>query len=242
MATPVVTHHDARGRPIAVDHADHRSRRTFDQHGEIVTAWDARAGTEPTWGMGRDLTGRRLRVTHAASGHDELQVLDAAGESIWSRDADGVITRVAYDEVGRPVLETSDGGEGPVVRAERIYGRPADAGLDPRHIGRLVESRDAAGSRTFSYDWRGNVTTTAQRFWLTGVQATIGTRPRQRCGLTAGGPTARCQGPGSPWTGSTGTFSRRPPPTARAAGRPRFTTPAGWKSTSATTSSRTPPR
>ena len=132
-----------------------------------MAAWDGRAAAKPTWRMGRDLTGRRLRLSHPGSGDDDLHVLDAAGEAIWTRDGNGQVTRVAYDELGRPVLETSDPGQGPVVRQEWIYGRPEDGG-DQRQIGRLRELRDAVGTRALEYDWRGAVTTTTQRFWLTG--------------------------------------------------------------------------
>jgi RHS repeat-associated protein len=167
--TPVVTHFDALGFAIAAEHLERRTRRAFDHQGEIVSAWDGRGATEPTWRMARDLIGRRLRLGHPASGGDDLQVLNAASESIWTRDGTGQITRVAYDELGRPLLETSDVGQGPLVRQEWRFGRPGDP--DHRQIGRLLEVRDAAGARTFDYDWRGNVTATAQRFWLTGAGA-----------------------------------------------------------------------
>jgi RHS repeat-associated protein len=159
----------ALGRAIAAEHLERRTRRAFDHQGEIVSAWDGRGATEPTWRMARDLIGRRLRLGHPASGGDDVQVLNAASESIWTRDGTGQITRVAYDELGRPVLETSDVGQGPLVRQEWRFGRPGDP--DHRQIGRLVEVREAAGVRTFEYDWRGNVTATAQRFWLTGASA-----------------------------------------------------------------------
>jgi RHS repeat-associated protein len=169
--TPVVTHLDALGRVIAAEHLERRTERAFDPQGEIVAAWDARGGAEPTWTMGRDLAGRRLRLSHPASGGDEVQVLDAADEAIWTRDGNRTITRLVHDELGQPTLETSDGGAGPVPRQEWIYGRADDAGSDQRHIGRLLELRDAAGVRTMDYDWRGNVTAATQQFWLTGVGA-----------------------------------------------------------------------
>ena len=169
MGTPVVTHLDALGRAIAAEHLERLTRREFDLQGEPVAAWDGRAAAEPTLRMGRDLTGRRLRLSHPASSGDDLQVLDAASEAVWSRDGNGLVTRIAYDELGRPLRETSDIGEGPVTRQEWIYGRPEDTGIDQRQIGRLIELRDAIGVRTLEYDWRGNVTTTTQRFWLTGL-------------------------------------------------------------------------
>jgi RHS repeat-associated protein len=141
---------------------EHRITMTVDLRGNVTEIGDA---------LGRnalrhvyDLANRRLRSDSIDAGTRRL-VLDAAGNTVETRDSKGAVVLRRYDVLNRLAgLWARDGAAAPVTLRERVvYGDSAEAAAavaDPAAanlLGRVFEYYDEAGRVRFgAYDFKGN--------------------------------------------------------------------------------------
>jgi RHS repeat-associated protein len=173
--TPTRTFVDALGRAIAVAEDNggelHVTRTLLDLQDHTLDVWDARDLPEPTWSFSYDLSGRTIASRHATALGEHYALSDAAGNPIWSRDARGIEVTRSFDALNRPLAETTHIESGTKLRRRWRYVEYDETAADfadqqERNLfGKTVEEHDAAGMRSFEYDWRGLVTKTSHRFW-----------------------------------------------------------------------------
>jgi RHS repeat-associated protein len=177
--TPATGFVDALGRRIASlvrngsGAADRQlTRSAYDPRGNLVAGTDAHG--RPAFSHAYDLTNRLLRTTSLDAG-TRMTVLDAAGNTIESRDDRGAITLRTYDPLNRPRrMWARDDGTRPVTLREVVeYGDGADPDQPPaeralaraaNQLGRIRRHLDDAGMVTVDrYDLDGNALTVARR-------------------------------------------------------------------------------
>jgi RHS repeat-associated protein len=158
--TPTRTTLDATGRPLTIEQnlAGRAivSRYQHDEKGNLVAFTDALGNTTR---LSYDLLGRRLRVNRPEC--TTVTVLDAAGNPVESRNADGTRVLRAYDGLRRLTSVRLDpAGAVDPVAAYTYHDAgeppPPDAGLHTVG-GRCVRIDDEGGSTIFDYDARGHV-------------------------------------------------------------------------------------
>ncbi|MCU6209261.1 hypothetical protein KWH81_23200, partial [Enterobacter cloacae] len=114
------------------------------------------------------LAGQPLML-HTADGDITLTLSDAAGRPLWSRNAQGTVSRVDYepaDGAGRPLsLTEQPTGGSPRRREQYAYAAFGDAALTARNLaGGLTEHRHNAGiSRPLSLGVTGQVLLSDER-------------------------------------------------------------------------------
>ena len=150
---------------------------TLDVVGNATDVVDARANAASvpwsTQSRSFDLLGRPITTT-SADGGAVTALLDAGGAPRFEWHDGDVGLEIEVDALRRPVREWEWDTATPakILRVRRVYGEaledatatppvdPADADLR----GRLVRVYDAACADAFTYDWKGNVTSTTRRF------------------------------------------------------------------------------
>ncbi len=148
---------DANGRVAAVEQRlgarTLTSTYAYDIKGTLLRHVDS---------MGRvvschyDLLGRMLRVDRPEQ--VSTSVFDACGNIVESRLGDRRVVRT-FDAMNRTLTERQDSEATPSVRMMyHLPGQPVPSGAGPNAVGRLARVEDAAGTRTFGYDTRGNAT------------------------------------------------------------------------------------
>jgi RHS repeat-associated protein len=149
--TPRIQHFDAFGRIAGVTligdaGTTHRANYTYDLLGRLVTSTDLE-GRPALRAITYDGRGARLRIDHAVAGV-RMAIYSARGQLVRYWDARNLMVERTFDPIGRLLTEAVDG----VVQERYHYDLQAD------QAGRLGRVDDNAGSATFAYDARGQVT------------------------------------------------------------------------------------
>ena len=181
--TPTTVHLDAQGRPYKTEELTAYggtplvTTLTLDVVGNATDVADARANaaTIPwsTQSRSFDLLGRPITTTSADGGAVTV-LLDAGGAPRFEWHDGDVGLEIEVDALRRPVREWEWDTATPakILRVRRVYGEAledatATPPVDPADTdlrGRLVRVYDAACADAFTYDWKGNVTSTTRRF------------------------------------------------------------------------------
>jgi RHS repeat-associated protein len=164
--TPSSAQVDALGRVVqTIERTDRDAFSTsssYDIRGNLLAFTDALG--RPAYSCIYDLLNRPLRTTQLDCG-TKLTVLDAAGNTIETRDAKGALVLTRFDELNRLTRRWARDrtGESMTLRERVIYGDETDAALpsDPKAAnlrGRLYRSYDEAGLlECRAYDFDGNL-------------------------------------------------------------------------------------
>ena len=175
LDTPTRTYLDALGRVIATAEDDgtavHVTRRVLDLRDQVIEVRDARSTDRPTWAFAYDGLGRAIYTHHAPALGGRHALADAAGNPIWTRDAQGVEVARAFDVLNRPLTEITHASTDEKLRRRWRYvaydenASDFDAHRARNLFGRVEEERDADGLRVFEYDHRGLVSRVSHHFW-----------------------------------------------------------------------------
>jgi RHS repeat-associated protein len=178
-ATPTETHLDAAGRrflvvaynryqmsaPGSVVQVEFPTTRTvFDAEGRSRQVIDAR--NLLTMQRDYDLLGREVRSVSLDAG-ERLKLTDAAGQTIFARNARGYEFRPSYDQLRRPlaVRLSQDGVAGDRLIEQRDYGESQTAPEAANTRGKVVAVRDQGGLHTMTaYDFKGNLLVSGRQF------------------------------------------------------------------------------
>jgi RHS repeat-associated protein len=152
FATSLYTH-DLQGNPDSVTARLTSSKTTADQHDDF---------------------GRVRKEVSPYSG-TRTYVHDAAGNLTSYTDANGATTTTSYDPLNRPLSATATKG----ASSETTTWSYDNSTSGTYRLGRLYQLTDPSGSRTYTYDRRGNVTTA--------VQVANGTTYTTSCGYDGNG-------------------------------------------------------
>jgi RHS repeat-associated protein len=184
-ATPTETHLDSLGRTFLT-----RADNGLDENGQrqwletrlrLDIQGNDRVITDPmgidAFKHDVDMLGRKLAVFSVDAGHRRtLPAVD--GQPVWSRDANGNVVRIAYDELRRPAATWVDRCapyNDTVLATLAIYGErltpqgmapggAADPAIRDNHRGRIYAMLDGAGaSFNRAYDFKGNVIASERR-------------------------------------------------------------------------------
>lgn len=167
--TPKTQRKDGLGRLIAVEEinivngvaAEYTTRYRYDTLGNLTQIVDATGAIKT---MHYDALGRKLQMDDPNAGLHTYRY-DDNGNLRYRRDANGVEVEYTYDAANRLLSERWPTAN-PATYAIYHY----DADLAPQHtdaantLGRMSWIEDQAGAIYFSYDARGNTTSTIRQF------------------------------------------------------------------------------